>query len=440
MNAIQRVTRNLSEKLKHTKLYDQNDNDILYSYDNNKENKRTNTIKLKHEEKKKIKTKTVISSTANKKTEEDVVISTVYYSLIQSFPKKTKQIKEYQKKLKTIISSSVVSLSKKKKEQEEVPLICVDLSRNRMEFTFLYDFFEFLLFSSTTRDKLFGTLSSVMCVCTSSSSGAIVNNLLKSKVNFEELFFQEFIDFLKENQKVKSLAAVTNQNKEILLEIIERIIYSTFRLYCCLHKHHGFSPNGGFPLSSTSLFHHTYHPPRPSPHIIWENILIVKGFRPSTVAQQDYDILSSLYLQYSSFSYAIAEHQDDSLQEPQKNRNMLTLDDSTLCNTPLINEIVYSLQLYLRGISEKSANHSIEGLAFLYSLKDGYEQKPHLDFNYSLEDELADQEDNKDNNGSKNKGKKRSNIFTFVICSFFFYSVSSFFCQVPLRHTLPWCL
>jgi hypothetical protein len=407
MNAFQRVTRNLSEKLKQTNL---SDSRLVHSYDDdNKENKRSNVIEgVKHEEMNKIKTKSTISTEDKKKNNEAAIISSVNYSLLQNFPKKTKQIKEYQKKLKRIISSSVVT-----KKEQEVPLICVDLSRNLEEFVLLSDFLEFLSSSTNITNRLIVTFLSLMRLPSSSTTS--VYNVLISKMNIEELFWKEFINFLKEKHKSHALTSIPSQSMNILLEMIQRILYSTFRLYSCLHKHQmkeesGFSPNGGYPLSPTS-FHHHRHPS--SPHIIWENILIIKNFRPSTVAQQDYEILSSLYSQYSSFSYAIAEHPDDSFNNSQKNRNMLTLDDKTLTNTPLINEIVYSLQLYLGGgINDKGGksstyHHYIEGFALLFSRKDGYEQKPHLDFNYPL----AEEENGNDKNeceGEKVRDQKKT--------------------------------
>jgi hypothetical protein len=407
MNAFQRVTRNLSEKLKQTNL---SDNRLLHSYDDdNKENKRSNFIEgVKHKQMNKIKTKLTISAEDKKKNNEAAVISTVYYSLLQHFPKKTKQIKEYQKKLKRIISSSVVT-----KKEQEVPLLCVDLSRNMEEFVLVSDFLEFLSSSSDITNGLIVTFSSLIRLPTSSTTS--IYNVLISKMNIEELFLKEFLNFLNEKHKSQALTSITSQSTNILLEMIQRILYSTFRLYSCLHKHQmkeesGISPNGGFPLSSSSSFYHHHRPS--SPHIIWKNILIIKSFRPSTIAQQDYEILSSLYSQYSSFSYAIAEHPDDSFNNSQKNRNMLTLDDETLTNTPLINEIIYSLQLYLGGgINEKgksSTDHfHIEGLAFLFSRKDGYEQKPHLDFNYSLAEEEKGNDKN-NSEGEKVKGKKNT--------------------------------
>jgi hypothetical protein len=437
MNAFQRVTRNLSEKLKQTNL---SDSCLLHSYDDdNKENKRSNVIEgVQRKEMNKIKTKSMISTEDKKKNDVAAVISTVYYSLLQHLPKKTKQIKEYQKKLKRIISSSVAT-----KKEQEVPLICVDLSRNLEEFVFLSDFLEFLSSSSDITNRLIVTFFSLMRLPSSSTTS--VYNVLISKMNIEDLFLKEFHNFLKENQKSQALASITSQSTNILLEMIQRILYSTFRLYSCLHKlqmkeENGISPNGGFPLSPTSFNHHR----RPSsPHIIWKNILIIKNFRPSTIAQQDYEILSSLYSQYSSFSYAIAEHPDDSLNNSLKNRNMLTLDDETLTNTPLINEIVYSLQLYLGGgINEKGKSstyhYHIEGLAFLFSRKDGYEQKPHLDFNYSLveEEEEEKRNDKNDSEGEKVKSKKNTKQSSPAALSVPLVSASSSSASTLTRNSL----
>jgi hypothetical protein len=150
-------------------------------------------------------------------------------------------------------------------------------------------------------------------------------------------------------------------------------------------------------------------------NIYWKNILVTKGFRSKETAVYDDVILSHYFQSYQKFCYSIAEHPDDSLSKTYKNRMMLTTEDTAIQQTPIFYEIYYSILLALHEVSSRhrdekdnidknssnaseetkndpastsSANiyHQIENFAFLYSLKNGFEQKPHIDFHYNLKE------------------------------------------------------
>jgi hypothetical protein len=137
------------------------------------------------------------------------------------------------------------------------------------------------------------------------------------------------------------------------------------------------------------------------------NILVIKNFRPEEITEQDAEVLRMFYDFAKKYTYSIAESADDLLQHPKKNRVMLSLKDETIASTPIIMEIHYALLTVLdelsavhdeqpgekeekanSDISHDNLNHIIESFAFLYSVKNGKVQKPHLDFGYSLTNPL----------------------------------------------------
>lgn len=152
---------------------------------------------------------------------------------------------------------------------------------------------------------------------------------------------------------------------KFIISMIKRIIYSTRRIL-------------SYVLPTPSHQH---------PRAIWDNILLIKRFRATSVLEVDQTILQEYYRQFKSLAYAIAESPDDDLSSTNKkklmkNRLMLSIDDSSLNKTPILQEIYYAIAALVKD------SHEIESFAFLFSPKYGYEQQPHIDYNYDITNPL----------------------------------------------------
>lgn len=182
----------------------------------------------------------------------------------------------------------------------------------------------------------------------------------------------------------------TNVNIEWSIEIIDRIISSSNRILESIKEK----------------------------RMYWDNnIIVVKAFRSNAVASYDEEVLTMLFNKFKSFSYSIAETPYDTFSLPKLNRQMLSIDDSSIQQTPILMEIYYAILLSLKATkrdqmekdltqqqqskssnpasleetkesesrdNEDAIDHELESFSFLFSSKNGTNQKPHIDYSYDV--------------------------------------------------------